>query len=81
LKIGDGDLYRERWEQAYVTQSGDIVSSLDPLSFTVVSALIVFPGPIAWLVFGVHVFYVGGFEPIWDEVDGPDPMGEIMRTA
>jgi hypothetical protein len=42
--------------------------------------LIVFPGPISWMLFGTYRFYAGGIAPVSSVVPPVDAIGEIMKT-
>jgi hypothetical protein len=76
--VGDPERYRVRFADDEVEVWDD--PSLEPGPFVVILALICCPGPVSWFLYGISHFYVDAFDPVSTEVEGRDPMGEIIRT-
>ncbi len=79
--VGDPARYRTRFDEDPTVVTSFEDPSLEPRGFVVAIVLICFPGPVAWLLYGVKRFYVEAIDPVSSDVKGLDPMGQIMGSA
>lgn len=76
--VGNSDAYTQRRIDAETgLESYDY--SLEPPGFVFFTILACIPGPPSWLVWAAYHYLKAAIDPISSEVEGLDPMGELMR--
>lgn len=85
LNVGNEEAYRRQanapgaWGQ-WGRQDGEELH-LEPRGYVLTLLLVCFPGPVSWLAYGSYRLLGDAFDPVSTEVEGPDPMGQIMGAV
>lgn len=80
-QVGNSDNYTRRFDGEPNVVNGFEDPSFEVPGFVISIVVICFPGPVSWLLYAIKRFYVDAVEEVSTEVEGPDPMGQIMKTT